>query len=283
LSSPKLLFTDLSAAVITAGTTDPDFPTVNLQTYLKRDVWKGGELVAGPSFNASLAFDFGSAKNRDTVIIENHNLASFAGAGTPKLQAADDSGFSSGLVDVVPDLSSAADPYYHEFTAVNKRYWRIFYSGTPPSVEEMQIGQIFIDRRWEVGQDYDYPYAVANGEFASSMTTALDGTIRTAQPYGRRDVLELTFSLLSNNDAAFFRLLMATIRGRLRPFYFTDVDGTLYYCHLWSDYQPVWARVYGRSDIKTIVLKTQLTTDEPPSLSAGFILDIDQLDLGVLT
>jgi hypothetical protein len=87
--------------------------------------------------------------------------------------------------------------------------------------------------------------------------TALNGITRTSQTFGGRKLWELNFVLQDNTFVTAFQSFMSTIRGKLYPFFFKDVDANLTrYFKLDSDYQPLTGRRYNINDLETLKLKT---------------------------
>jgi hypothetical protein len=102
---------------------------------------------------------------------------------------------------------------------------------------------------------------MGNGEYKTTEAIALDGRLRMSQNYpGGRIRNEIAMKLESDTVKANWQIFFSTVRGKLRPFYFADMDGTLYLCHLDTDVDPVQATWVNQNAWAKIPMKTQLVT-----------------------
>ncbi len=259
MSNPRFAGSDLSQYALTATPgTNASYPLVNLLTYIARDQWRSA-IETDP---AELRIDMGTATARDFLAITNHNLASLGGNGPPRLQAADDNTYSTGLVTVVSDLSSTPDPGFRAFASVTKRYWRIKHDSGDPSSESMRIGNLFIDKVLDFGFPYDFGSNRNNAQYKTTETSALDGTIRTSQIYAGRAVWSIAFKQpgISDTVRAAFASHFAKVRGKLRPFYFVDLDDKIYYVLFDFDQDTTQDFRYNLSLLDKVTFKEQLAT-----------------------
>jgi hypothetical protein len=174
-----------------------------------------------------------------------------------KLQAADNSGFSTNLVTVVADLSAATDPRVIEFNSVTKRYWRILFDSAGALAAKPQLGQIYLGAKLTWTSEYEYGFRPMHPRYQTSEAESLSGLLRAAQSVGGRLVFEARFRLQDDTLRSVWYTFMSLVRGKLRPFYFLDADGTsLYFVKNDSDYLAPTIPQYGRSDFELIRLKT---------------------------
>ncbi|TAK58520.1 MAG: hypothetical protein EPO24_08415, partial [Bacteroidetes bacterium] len=222
MSNPKFYYTDLTNVTITSSVgDDANFPSSNLNDYFVSPVWKS----ANNDSSQYLAIDMGSSgRTRKAIVVENHNLNGIMSSGAIKIQAADDNAFTSGLIDVDTNFAPTTSPYVKEFTSPSsKRYWRILFNGNLNSAP--YIGNIFIDDFLDFGYGYEFPYQTGDTSYETTERTALDGTLRASQPYGGRTEFEIQFKLLNDAFKTSFQAFHSVVRGKLRPFYFLDMNG----------------------------------------------------------
>jgi hypothetical protein len=276
MSNPRFGYTNLSARVVSVSHEDPDHTVENLSSYFARDFWQCLDPNPG-----RVDFDFGAARNRNYIMIENHNLSELGGDYVPKLQAADDAAFTTGVVTVIADLSVVTDdPYFATFSDVSKRYWRLIHDSGIQATAAMKIGNIFVDDLLDFGYPYDFPCNAKNTKFLTSEQESLDGTIRTSQPFIGRFTWLISFSKpgLSNARIARFQTFFSTVRGKLRPFYFIDVDDLIFFVMLDVDVDPVQLFRSNLNLTGPIPMKEVFATREDQDVTQFFILDESFLD-----
>ena len=266
MSVPRLYASKLSTYTITASAGEAaGFPVSNLKTYFPDQKWKTAALTD----NQTLTIDFGSAVTADALVLDQHN---FLNDNNIIFEAATDSGFTTGVVQVSTDLiadtpiasenndlgTGNTRSIYH-FASMSKRYWRLkFQAGGAPGLT-WELGQIFICARMDMPYTYDFPYKKGNPSFVTAEAVALDGRIRTSQAYGGRTLNEFKFSLINDAARTAWITFISTVRGKLFPFYFLDADGsTMYYGHLDADYDPVSTERYQLNTIETFRMKNQM-------------------------
>lgn len=267
MAAPKIYYSRLSDYTITMSETEnSSFPLSNLKTYFEADLWKSSNSTNGQT----ITINFGSARSRNFIALAKSNHDNIT---TAVLEAADDSGFTTGLVTPVsnlrtatPTVSDAANNReIFEFSAVTKQYWRIRYAdltAVPPNGPKTpEIGQIFIDTLFQFQFPYDFPYEKDNARFQTTERVALDGRLRMSQPFQGRVWNRFRFSLFNDATRTSFLTFQKTVRGKLYPWYFLDVDGTtLYYVHAENDMIPVETRRYQQNDMEELIMKEQLAT-----------------------
>jgi hypothetical protein len=272
MSNVRFAYTDLGSYHIFDTTADPAYPVENLQNYVAAYQWRA--IAPG---NASLNIDFGVTRNRNYLMIQNHNLKDMA---SPKLQAAHDDTFSTGLVDVVTDFSTADDPGFFPFTQVAKRFWRIIDDAGTPSVNTMAIGQVFIDKLLDFGAPYDFPANDANAEYQTTKIIALNGMVRSSQPFAGRLTWLITFTKPGLSDAiqAEFQTFFTTVRGMLRPYYFINTNDEIFFVQLDIDIDPTKLFRANINLFDKIPMKEQLATQQDREYSGVFIWDESKFD-----
>ena len=241
MANPILIAQDLSLYTPTATSTDSGYPLANLQTYLAADVWKSASL----SQTQELKIDFGAAKDIDTVVIDGHNLHSLGLTSESYLYLScsnNDSTWYQQKAWLGTDITSAK--LYATFTVEAQRYWKLHFLKTGALDTYPQIGNLFLSNACDLGRPYDFHYPLYTQRYETALSKALDGTMRSSQPYAGRRQFELTWLStkggVSDTVITNFQTVFNTIcRGMFRPFYFLDTDGTtLYYCHFGTDEDP---------------------------------------------
>lgn len=265
MANPIFAYQDLSLYTLSATSTDSLYPLTNIQTYYADQVWKSA--VLSTSTNPQyFIIDFGVATTVDTLVLDGYAFAN-ADSGFPTLQGATDSGFTAGVVTF---LGGQIDPTvgikpaaYFTFTSTSRRYWRLNIpnAGFASNPNQITIGNIFLCSRLDFGYPYNFPYKNTARKYQTIESVALDGRVRMAQTYGGRKFWEFDLTLLPDTTKATFVTLFSTTRGKLRPFYFIDTDGTtVNYVYLDMDYDPSETQRFNVNNLKKIVLKSQLTS-----------------------
>jgi len=201
----------------------------------------------------SLILDFGSAHACDTLIIENHNLNScLAGIYPIRVDAADDSAFTSGFVTVLSDITTLDDgKVSYTFSSVSKRYWRIYYNGY--CLEYPRIGNIYLDKAFQFPNTMEWNYKSQNPFYNTYEKVALDGSYLTAQSYDSRNVYEFAFSLQTNTFRTSFISLLAGLSNK--PFYYIDVDNTAHYVRNDNNYTPIDVAGWQYNNVSSFKMK----------------------------
>lgn len=211
------------------------YPLANLKTYFADYLW----ISSSKAVNQRLTLDWQEARECDFAIFENHNFASL-GADAVKLQAADDAGFTSGLITLSSSLTSLGSPGKVEFTAQSKRYWGILFEKASGSLSAApELGQFFVNKKFEISAGYNWGYRAGNKEFETHISRNLNGIELAHQNHDGRTIFEFRFSLQSDDFKTNWVALCNAARGRLNPFYYWDPDGTGWYVVLAEDYNPV--------------------------------------------
>jgi hypothetical protein len=249
-------YQDLSLYNLSATATDSNFPLVNIQSYYPDQIWKSTSTGA-----QSVTIDFGAAKQCDFIVLDTY---SWGNADSVILECANDSGFTSGLVTAIAGgiiyAGTSVTTDYYSFASQIRRYWRLRLTiASPPLANVPYIGNWFLGSKLDWGQTYSYPYKNTNRKYQTVETTALDGRLRMTQVYAGRPYWEFDMSNLSDAVKALFQTMYGVVRGKLRPFYFVDVDGaTANLVHMDLDYDSTETRVFNVNDVKKLILKKQL-------------------------
>lgn len=255
--NPRIYIGALDEATFTASlSADASYPLDNLSTYNPADLWKSSANTDGQT----LKIDFGAARWRDFCIIDSHN---FSGMTTVSLQAADSSDYATNLVTVVTSLvGSNATVLKFEFTAVNKRYWRILFTTTNSTVP--QLGQIFIDQKVDFSQHYDWGFKPKNEDHESVTTkTALSGLLRSSKVYSGRLKYSFGWKNINNRTLENIRWWTQKVQGQFAPFYFYDHDDNQYYVKLSKSFHPSTVSSYKVNDSAAFEVESQTVNVVP--------------------
>lgn len=266
MPNPRFYIGELHLATYTMSETEnASYPLANLKSYFSTDEWRG----PNTAINQTLKIDLGSAKECDSMVIENHNFASL-GADAVKLQAADDDAYSVNLETVDATLAALGSPGKVEFAAVTKRYWRILFEKASGALSAApQLGQIFLNKKLEC-ISYDFPYRAGNTEYQTFNGRNLNGQRQGHQNYAGRTVFEFKFSLQSETFKAGWRRVQSAVQGRLFPFYYWDPTDVSWYVYLAQDRNSVRSRKVNNNETDTIVLKTRGQSNPDPLTGYGF-------------
>ena len=249
MANPLFLATDLSAVTVTASVAaNASFPLTNLQTYFSSDAWK-----SSTNTNQSITFDFGAAIACDTIVLDACNMSSLSLTTANLEYSTDNSTWSTAV-----DLKTLGTGGWVQFTTQTKRYWRINYVFSS-TTNAPTIGNWFIGTRFDPGFPYNNQYKNSNRKYETNEAIALDGRIRTSQAYTGRKTWEFDLTALTDSVKTSFQTFYLTTRGKMRPFYFLDTDGTtLTIVHFDMDLDPSTVMRYNINDLKKIVMKGQL-------------------------
>jgi hypothetical protein len=224
----------------------------NLKTYMGSDTWKTASTAS-----QSLNIDFGAAVECDSVAFQNSNL--HTGNTPTELQYSSDNSTWFTATSVIGSPSPPGSPIFVDFGAQTKRYWRILMT---PNANPPELGALFVGKRLDIGIPYDFLANRNNPRFQTSEQTALDGTIRTSQNYPGRGVWSVSFKQpgVSDTVKAAFIAHFTKVGGKLRPFYFIDVDDKIYYVLFDYDQDTSQDFRYNLNLIDKITFKEQLAT-----------------------
>lgn len=266
MSQPKLVAMDVSIPVFTGSqSADAAYPFSNLNSGWAADQWKSANTINDQYLYIDLGLGPLLDGGRDCCVIDNSNFQTLIdNGGGVSLQRAITSDFGTGLQTVVSNVLTTGSgnvPTYFEFSLSNScRYYRIAFSTTLS--EPPKLGQIFIGRKADLGFPPDLPNTQNVKGYETTTKIALDGRIRTAQPYAGRRRWVYSFGGdrggLSDANKALFQQFFALVRGKLRPFYLVDVDGLAYYVHLDTDVDPTQIYRYNINDLRNLTMLSQL-------------------------
>lgn len=253
MANPYFLGCDLSVPTYTwSATVNSSYPVSNLATYIVTDVSRSNATTQDQYFT----IDLGSALACDTAIVDGTNFASVGADEGLKLQynTDDDTNWADAVTVGTFTATSAVQKL--TFSTQTKRYWRILFDSSGALSAAPQIGNIFIGTRTAFDSTYEWDFARGNKEYETQESTSLNGLIRMSQSFAGRKRWDLQFRLQSNTFKSSFDTFIDTVRGKLRPFYFVDVDSAIYYVHLDSDYNDVRGYRYDMNNLR-IELKSQ--------------------------
>lgn len=259
MANPYFLGCDLSIPTYTwSAGVNTSYPVTNLKTYFVANVSKSNATTS----DQYITIDLGSALPVDCVAIDGHNLATVDSDTGVFLQynTNDDTNWADAVSAVIIQQTSAYTNLatVKTFGTQTKRYWRILFASScavPP-----QFANIFLGTRLQFESTYEWDFSKSNKEHQTNETMSLNGDIRTSQSFAGRKMWDLLFRLQSNTFKTSWDTFIGIVRGKLRPFYFVDVDGTtINYVHLNTDFVDVKQIRYNMNNL-TIPLKSQTTS-----------------------
>ncbi len=264
LTIPRIVYTDLSNFSISGNNST----TGNLLNYFTDSLW-----ISSNADDQELRITFTTSGVTDAFVLDPFNN-SFGPSAILTLSASDNSTFTAGLVSPISAFSLYQSAGIESgmlivpFTSVTKKYWKVILTGmnTSPSAGNMWIGKTL-----DFTSAYDFGYQKEDAEYVTTEFTALNGKTRSSQNYDGRKIYNIKFSLQNNTFRTAYQTFISTIKGRLRPFYFVDVDtiltitgnsnyyssGNIRYMHLDSDYSPITVQRYGLNNTEQLRLKTK--------------------------
>lgn len=257
MANPKIYYANPGAWTFTAsGGENASYPLTNLQDFLRSSWWYSNS----DATSQTLIVDMGAATACNYAILEVGESIFPAEIGWTNLDidGAEDAGFTTGVEAVYSDAPIAAATGLYGFqggATVTKRYWRFTF--TLSTAGYPGLAQVFLGKSLDFTFPYEYGAKVADSAFQSVVGRSLSGVKRASQAVGGTRVFEVKFNLISDAVAALFRTFHDTVRGGLRPFYFSPDGGTtLYYVSLTKDYNPVTLYRYGQNNIETLTMET---------------------------
>lgn len=251
--NPAILYTDFfSVQYSLAGAADSNGTLQNLKSGYPDEYW----VSTAPSGSVhEIRMDFGSASERNYLLIAGHNFSGLMTSGSILVDAADDQFFTVGLTNVVtisdtdspsapPTPVAVPDPYFTEFTAVSKRYWRLRYNLHFPGgqfTSPPRVSMIFVDNLLRLPRTYEWSFVRENQRFETQAEVSALGSQVSSErsDSGGRLVYELVFPRMSASVRTRWKTFVRNTHGRLHPFWFQDVDGKLRLMKLEQDAQSV--------------------------------------------
>ena len=256
MASPYFLGCDLSIPTYTwSAGVNSSYPVSNLATYFASDVSKSNATTS----DQYITIDFGSAVSCNTIVIAGQNFVEVNPDTAIKLQTNtnDDTNWAdaSDVVTLAATGAYSNSPIVKTFNAQSKRYWRIVFTST--CAVAPQFGNIFLGTRLAFESTYEWDFAKENPEYETAETVSLNGDIRMSQSFAGRKRWDLLFRLQSSTFRTAWDTFIGIVRGKLRPFYFVDTDGTtINYVHLDADYTDVKGYRYNQNNLN-VKLKSQ--------------------------
>lgn len=260
MANPKIYAQNLgrySSLAASAGS-NASYPLTNLQDYLRASMWKSAATTSGQYLTVALDI----ARECDFVIIDNNNL--YEAGVTLEIEAADDAAMTVNKVDLYQGNVPQTQSYdginmtsLIEFeAAATKQYWRFTFTGSPIG-DEPTIGNLFLGKLLEFSFPFDFGAKAGDSSFQTVVGRSLSGTKRASQAVGGTRLFRIRFTLISDAAAALYRTFHDTIRGALRPFYYSPDGGTtLYYVSNTKDYSPVTMYRPGQNNIEEMEMET---------------------------
>lgn len=260
MANPKICYTRLSDyyTLTPSEGSGTGHGTDQLQDYLRTTYWQS----AGQTSGQTLIIRLVAAAACNYVLFDNNNLTE-AGA-TLTLWGADDAGFTTNAVKAyegqipqtqICDINAANYLSYITFGPYTRLYWKFIFDGT--LTDEPSVGNLFLGSSLDFTFPCEYGAKLADSSFETTVGRALSGTTRASQAIGGKRLFDLRFTLLSDAWATQYRTFHDTIRGDLRPFYFSpDAGVTFYWVRLVKGYNPVTMYRYGQNNIESLLMET---------------------------
>lgn len=223
--------TNALASLAASAFTFTSGPNDDTRLYL-RDRRMGKQFVCtAASSSVTITVDLGTATSLKGWALLNHNLASFGSAITVATSAADDSGFSVGVV--TPKSTTTLDftrphdkDFVLQFPAVSKRYWRLGISWT--GTKTLKIGELFAYSSVTTLSRKDIYGASSDG--AAIRVAQAESDNMEPRAYllaGPQRTKKLSFSDLSDSERAELEAMWLAAQGPVSPVLFvTDVNET---------------------------------------------------------
>ena len=252
MSNSRLYSTNLDNYTLSASNADTSYPIENLKDYDTGTEFRSSDTTV-PFY---LTVNFGETRVVNSLVIDGSNFGTLTSNLTIYLESSSNgTTYSSGRV-----VSPANDtPYSLVFSDSSAQFWRLrFDTGT--MLEEVRIGNLFLDNYLEWDTPYEYEYISNDNEHSTFSGASLSGKMRTVQLYAARNQFEVRYNIQSDTIRDKFRTFFQNIQGKARPFYYEDTDGVITYCQLDSDYQPVIGKAYGKTNIETLKIRTKDVT-----------------------
>jgi hypothetical protein len=227
MSNIKFLYDGIESAAVSASAgSQAGYDVTNIQDRNPNIVWKSPAFTIGQTLLIVLT----TARDVNSVIIDGINAGSLNTAtATIRLQSSTNgTAWTDRKVFATADMANATR-LYTEFISVNAAYWRLVFNDSSILMNKPEIGSILLGTRLE--PDIPYNEVPDHGEqFATSFSRALDKTPYSSQ--STNDGIETWKSMqwvrVPGTLWLAFKKMSHTCRGRLRPLYFIDVDGSIY-------------------------------------------------------
>lgn len=194
----------IDLSTLGGGSWNSGYPLSNLQNrYLAKKARSANATTAATVFT----MDLGQLQRIGMIALVAHNLTT--GTATVKVQAANDSGFSSLLYDSGDLTTYTGTDFATTFPFVEARYWKISITDTSNVNGYVSIGRVFIGWRFKpsVGLDWNATLGV---ESDTQVKRALGGPEYFEERPNRR-IWQGKWSWLSDYEA--YNTLIAIQRG----------------------------------------------------------------------
>lgn len=254
MANPKIYACNPGAWTITAtGGEQSTYPLTSLQDFLRSSWWMSDATTDGQY----VTIDLGAAAACDFAILEFGTSWDPTDVGWAQLtiEGADDAGMTTNKVQAYQGDPGSGTSLFAFASAYAKRYWRFTIGGT--MTEKPGCANLFLGKTLAFSFPQEFGSRQADSSFQSVVGRSLSGTKRASQVVGGTRVFDMQFSLMSDAFAAEFRTFHDTVRGGLRPFYYSPDGGTtLYYVSLSKDYNPVIQYRPGQNNIQQLTMET---------------------------
>lgn len=257
MANPKIYFANPGAWALSAsGGANASYPLTNLQDFLRASWWYSNSNAT----SQTLVVDMGAATACNYAILEYGEsiFPSELGWTGLDIDGADDSGFTTGVVAAFSGAPVAAATALYDFqggATVTKRYWKFTF--TLSAAGYPGLAQVFLGKSLDFSFPYEFGAKSADSSFQTVVGRSLSGVKRSSQAVGGTRVFDVQFRIVSDAVATLFRTFHDTVRGALRPFYFSPDGGTkLYYVSLSKDYTPVEMFRPGQNNIGQLLMET---------------------------
>lgn len=261
MANPKFYVGALEEATFTMSETeDAAYPLDNLSTYFTADQWRSSSTLE----DQTLKMAFSVATSRNYIIIENHNLSALNPDTIVYIEHDDNASFTSPTE--AANLTGAeltASRIVKAVTASTELYWRLRFWSSATLAAVPQIGQVFLNQVFDPGHSFEWPKRAKNEAFETSRRRALDGALRTAQPYKGILTFEMSFKYMDNTFESAWLRFHQKVRGAGCPFYYSDPDGNIWYLLLDKDANDIEGFRYQLNNLGSVRMVSQQVHQNP--------------------
>lgn len=245
MSVPQILYYDQSSVTVSVSSGSGED---NLLDYQRETTWSNGNTGK----DSWIRFDYGASVSMSAIAIDSHNWSGLADIGV-SLKCSSTSDFSSDIVTITNGLDltkSGSYSSWYSFSKTGRRYWRLQFASSVALTAIPSASMVVIGDPVTFEDYYENNYEAGNKAFDTAVVTALDGTVRTSQPFNGHVVNRLSFQVQSDTVRSSWKTFIETVRGRLYPFFWRDpLEQVLLYMTLTKDYSPAIKSRYNQNAI----------------------------------
>jgi hypothetical protein len=229
----KFLYEGIEGATLTAsGGTSAGYNIEDVKDRNPNTLWVSSTQDLTQTFKAILP----ASRNVDTIIIDGINGSALGinSGFTLKIKSSPNGTVWTDRYTFNAAAVNGKTRLVCEIASANAQQWMLEFNDTDTSLAAApQIGSILLGTRFEPATPYDE--IPKHGEqFTTTFSRALDST-----PYGSQNINDgieiwknIQWQRVTGATRLAFLTMGHTCRGKLRPLYFIDVDGTSYLVYL---------------------------------------------------